>query len=629
MGSSEHTRKAASLNICTRIGFVGCVVLSLFGLRASFNRMHSSSDDHLFSSLLQFNYINKDYDIMVEEMKNDALPTPFESRRDFVVAESVLSITSQAPPATLLISIISNNRLASLERLCASLLSADYSGTRDFFASIDLVFNMEATSEMALTQFAMRLSWPHGSKQVRKRLKQGGLVTAVSESWFPSSYSEYGLILEDDIEVSPLFLQWIMKALSLHRRNHDPRLVGISLYSPRITETVSPKRTFDSNDLLREITGDAESPYLMQTPCSWGAVYFPEHWNHFLNYMQLRLELPEEEFIIPNSRTNGWSESWKRFHFEYLYLKGLYLMYPNFFGQASFSTNHMEPGTHIIKKNGKLSHSEAEFKVPLLTSTESLHRVSISSDTRLSEQLPIFDIWMAQWNNEDSFSAYLRELQSNMTTKIRAINDTLTSGSIVSPSTSGLFLESKMKFDRSKFALRIRSGTLELIHAVEKDADFAWKTAEVVVKDKHYKKDAWYTLTLTSRGSLQFERNTKRRAKTGVKTSVLWASPEVSVSASGVDTHHHTLHLESSGNLIIYSGDPGPCSKFTVVWMHDETTLSPARSQCPNHLRHHSSKKILNDATNTKCERFPVSVNTFFKDLRTFTLMISTFDRFE
>ena len=628
MSSSEHTRKSATLNICTRIGFVGCVVLALIGLRASFNRMHTSSDDHLFTTLLQFNHINKEYDMMIEEMKNDALPTPFESRRDFVVAESIASVKSQAPPATLLISIISNNRLASLERLCASLLSADYSGTRDFFASIDLVFNMEAKSEMPLTQFAMHLSWPHGSKQVRKRLKQGGLVTAVSESWFPSSYSEYGLILEDDIEVSPLFLQWIMKALSLHHRNHDPRLVGISLYSPRITETVSPKRTFDSNELLRAITGDNESPYLMQTPCSWGAVYFPEHWNHFLSYMQLRLQLPEEEITLPNSRTNGWSESWKRFHFEFLYLKGLYLMYPNFFGQASFSTNHMEPGTHIIKKNGKLSHSEAEFKVPLLTSTDSLHRVSISSDRRLSEQLPVFDIWMTPWNDEDSLSVYLRELQLNMTTQIRMINDTLLSGSIVSPTSTGLFLESKMKFDRSKFALRVRSGTLELIHAVENDADFAWRSAEVVIKDKNYKKDAWYTLTLTTKGSLQFERNTKIRAKTGVKTSLLWASPEVSSSASSVNTHHHTLHLESSGNLIIYSGDPGPCSKFTVVFMHDKTSLSPARSRCPNHLRHHSSKKILNDAT-TKCEAFPISVNSFFKDLQTFTLMISTFDRFE
>jgi hypothetical protein len=155
MVGGDKNKKVASPNFCARIGFVGCITLSLLGLRGNFNRIYASIDDHQFNSLLRLTYTNGEYELITDEVKNDALPTPFESRRDLADTEAAASFASQAAPATLLISIISNNRLASLERLCASLLSADYTGSRDFFASIDLVFNMEATSEVPFACFAV------------------------------------------------------------------------------------------------------------------------------------------------------------------------------------------------------------------------------------------------------------------------------------------------------------------------------------------------------------------------------------------------------------------------------------------------------------------------------------------
>ena len=44
--------------------------------------------------------------------------------------------------------------------------------------------------------------WPHGEKIMRRRIIQGGLIRAVSESWYPSSDDDFVLLLEDDIEVS-------------------------------------------------------------------------------------------------------------------------------------------------------------------------------------------------------------------------------------------------------------------------------------------------------------------------------------------------------------------------------------------------------------------------------------------
>ena len=94
-------------------------------------------------------------------------------------------------------------------------------------------------------------------------------MRAVSESWYPSSKNDFGLILEDDIEVSVLYLRWITKILwNLHLKP-DSRVVGISLYSPRVIETTSERTLFNSTFLVERATGIPELPYLFQTPCSW------------------------------------------------------------------------------------------------------------------------------------------------------------------------------------------------------------------------------------------------------------------------------------------------------------------------------------------------------------------------
>lgn len=47
-----------------------------------------------------------------------------------------------------------------------------------------------------------------GGIAVRHRVVVGGLMPAVAESWFPANENSYGIILEDDVEVSPMFYAW-------------------------------------------------------------------------------------------------------------------------------------------------------------------------------------------------------------------------------------------------------------------------------------------------------------------------------------------------------------------------------------------------------------------------------------
>ena len=314
------------------------------------------------------------------------------------------------------IAIISNNRLLPLKRLCESLLAARVHEN----LAMSLSFNLEASSSPDLVSFVEAVQWPHGPKSVRRRILQGGLVRAVSEAWYPSSPDEFGLFLEDDIEVSPYFTDWLMYAMEAYRADRDPRLVGISLYTPRVTETYlvdGRKPRFDGNRISSELfEGYPFAPLLMQTPCSWGALYFPQHWPAFLSYLRARMLEDKTHFVIEGSRTNGWAESWKKFKFEYMWAKGLYLLYPNFKDQRSFSTNHLEGGVHVGQGASKAfrNNIKDDFAVPLFGSSSSREEDAATWESFVSQRrrladLPTLDLFNRRLSSEGTLREQLRD----------------------------------------------------------------------------------------------------------------------------------------------------------------------------------------------------------------------------
>lgn len=110
------------------------------------------------------------------------------------------------------ISIITNNRPHSLLRLLRSLKNARYYGD-----TLNLRLNMEDSADTITKQLASDLQWEHGVVFVHHRIAHGGLTTAVVESWYPRSNDSYGLLLEDDVEVSPLFYAWLKLGLLRYR----------------------------------------------------------------------------------------------------------------------------------------------------------------------------------------------------------------------------------------------------------------------------------------------------------------------------------------------------------------------------------------------------------------------------
>ncbi|XP_057782471.1 uncharacterized protein LOC131000528 [Salvia miltiorrhiza] len=264
----------------------------------------------------------------------------------------------------LTISIITQNRPTSLARLLNSIKNAYFLGDE-----VAITFNMDSRVDEATLKLVNAFAWPHGPKVLRRRIIQGGLIRAVSESWYPSSDDEFGLLLEDDIEVSPYFYLWIKYALLAYHYDPQvslPELSSISLYTPRIVEVVKERPKWNATDYFKRI--HPNTPYLHQLPCSWGAVFLPKQWREFYVYMNMRFteDAKANPVQIPKSRTNGWQASWKKFLIDMMYLRGYVSLYPNFPNQQSFSTNHMEPGAHISAKDNVVKHDKSDFEVPLM-----------------------------------------------------------------------------------------------------------------------------------------------------------------------------------------------------------------------------------------------------------------------
>ncbi|CAO3626304.1 unnamed protein product [Mucor hiemalis] len=76
-------------------------------------------------------------------------------------------------------------------------------------------------------------------------------------------------------------------------RIHAIHMFGVSLYAPKLTEADPSGRHWFSPSIILKNAGYPgkihEPPYIMQWPSHSGAVFFPEHWREFHDYITARV----------------------------------------------------------------------------------------------------------------------------------------------------------------------------------------------------------------------------------------------------------------------------------------------------------------------------------------------------
>ena len=90
-----------------------------------------------------------------------------------------------------------------------------------------------------------------------------------------------------------------------------------------------------------------------------------------------------------------------RFLVEHMALGGLYMMYPSFPGEVSFSTNHYEVGVHSfaawhepVIPNVLRESVDPWFAVPLAHDTTGVQELPITQEQISALQLPIVDNYL-------------------------------------------------------------------------------------------------------------------------------------------------------------------------------------------------------------------------------------------
>ena len=281
-------------------------------------------------------------------------------------------------------------RMASLQRVVNSLLAAEYCGFK-----VTLIIILDANPAPAAVEYARTgFEWPHGPRRVVTESSPNGIrgmwTRVLTRELERESEATHVLPIEDDIQVSPLFHWWLRRAAVAYGPFDTakgslavPKLVGVSLYSPRSDEIHYPMRVWKPRH--RQLESHAAC-FFFGLPCSWGALYFREHWRRFIRFYHLRGAPPFYNFThedvqggsrfdrevlgdpvlgVPNSRHSTWPRSWKKFLIDYMYGRGDVMLYPSApldpqvrHASMSFSTTYMERGDHT-GSDGKIEGTQA------------------------------------------------------------------------------------------------------------------------------------------------------------------------------------------------------------------------------------------------------------------------------
>ena len=143
---------------------------------------------------------------------------------------TLMAQAAEAPDA-LQVHVIAYKRPESLARLLSSLRAAHYDGNK-----VDLHLHVDAAATAAESDRVARVrqianaeqtSWRFGAVTVDEATSHRGLRDMWLQSWVPRTNSERGLILEDDIELSPQYYRWLKSAHATYAGSSS--LAGISL----------------------------------------------------------------------------------------------------------------------------------------------------------------------------------------------------------------------------------------------------------------------------------------------------------------------------------------------------------------------------------------------------------------
>ncbi|XP_024517788.1 uncharacterized protein LOC9636351 [Selaginella moellendorffii] len=201
-----------------------------------------------------------------------------------------------------------------------------------------------------LLNFLDRFKWPHGSKQVHYRTQNVGLQVQWLEAWWPSSDHQFALVVEDDMQLSPLYYRYVRSVIAKYYydpANFDPSIFGITLQRPRFVPGKGGNRiALDNSTRL----------FLYQLVGTWGQILFPKPWREFRQWFDEH-KTKEIEPIIDGMVTTDWYKKlgnniWTPWFLKFVHSHGYFNVYTNFLRGRALSVSHRTRGVNYHKDAG-------------------------------------------------------------------------------------------------------------------------------------------------------------------------------------------------------------------------------------------------------------------------------------
>ncbi|XP_022731875.1 uncharacterized protein LOC111286256 isoform X2 [Durio zibethinus] len=279
------------------------------------------------------------------------------------ISTQTFTLNSHSIPTTpafsLTIKVLTFNRLNSLTRCLTSLSNAHYLPDHpvhlhifiDHFPNQSQYYIAPKPQDsLGILRFIDGFEWKWGQKIVHYRTTNVGLQAQWLEAWWPTSDDEFAFVVEDDLELSPLFFKYL-RALILNyyynASNFSPFVYGASLQRPRFV----PGR--QGNKMLLDSTSGL---FLYQLVGTWGQLLFPKPWKEFRLWYDDHKAKDIKPFL-DGMVTTGWYKKmgeriWTPWFIKFIHSRGYFNIYTKFLDEKSLSVSHRDVGVNYGKTAG-------------------------------------------------------------------------------------------------------------------------------------------------------------------------------------------------------------------------------------------------------------------------------------
>ena len=232
-----------------------------------------------------------------------AIPDYFNFAPTLKINVNTIKIELLKLKTTFKIIVLTQRRFTSLVRLLKTINDAIY-----FKNDIELEIHIDyhkSYGHTKIVELAKKFLFIHGTKSIKIYPSKLGLVQMWLQAWSPISDTERAVILEDDMELSPFWLDWLARSWQTYGNRTD--LAGISLCRQR-------QRASDGKSILFEY----HEPFLYRLVGSFGFSPNARLWRPFVQWALSMKDLKKRDVFIPgiisslHHRQNptSWEQYW-------------------------------------------------------------------------------------------------------------------------------------------------------------------------------------------------------------------------------------------------------------------------------------------------------------------------------